>query len=78
MMRESVIYQDIKQEGWQEGHQEGERSMVLKLLDRKLGTLPAEIRATVNTLSRPKLEALGEALLDFGSINDLSQWLENH
>jgi predicted transposase/invertase (TIGR01784 family) len=82
MMRESVIYQDIKQEGWQEGRQEGlvegERTLVFRLLDRKLGTLPSEIRSTVNTLSLLQLEALGEALLDFGSIDDLSQWLETH
>jgi predicted transposase/invertase (TIGR01784 family) len=78
--------QEGRQEGWQEGRQEGrqeglldgERTLVLRLLDRKLGSLPSEARSAINTLSLPQLESLGEALLDFESINDLSQWLETH
>jgi transcription termination factor NusB len=72
-----------KQEGRQEGRQEGleeglqhERSLVLRQLDRKLGSLPAIIRSTITNLSLTQLEALGEALLDFESINDLQAWLE--
>ncbi|BAB74323.1 Rpn family recombination-promoting nuclease/putative transposase [Anabaena sp. FACHB-709] len=85
MMRESVIYQEIleegeqrgEQRGRQEGRQEGERSLVLRLLTRKLGELPPQIREQVEILSLSELENLGEALLDFTSLLDLEAWLAN-
>jgi predicted transposase YdaD len=72
MMRESVIYQEILQEG----RQEGERSLVLRLLARKVGTLPQEVRSRVENLPLEQLENLGEALLNFSSISDLQAWLD--
>ncbi|WP_414566400.1 MULTISPECIES: Rpn family recombination-promoting nuclease/putative transposase [unclassified Anabaena] len=81
MMRESVIYQEIleegEQRGRQEGRQEGERRLVLRLLTRKLGELPPEIREQVEALNLEQLENLGEALLDFTSLLDLQAWLAN-
>ncbi|WP_235620689.1 DUF4351 domain-containing protein [Halothece sp. PCC 7418] len=74
MMRESVIYQDIIQEGRQEGRQEGERSLILRLLTRRVGELPQQWRDRVNSLSLEQLENLGEALLDFQGIGDLETW----
>jgi predicted transposase YdaD len=80
MMRESVIYQEILEEGEQRGEKKGEqreRSLVLRQLTRKLGELPPEIREQVETLSLEQLENLGEALLDFTSLLDLQAWLAN-
>lgn len=76
-MRESVIYQEILEEGRQEGRQEGERSLILRLLSRRFGELPEATRSRIETLSIEQLEALAEALLDFGSIADLEAWF-NH
>jgi predicted transposase YdaD len=73
MMRESVIYQDIIQEGRQEGEQR-ERSLILRLLTRRVGELPQQWRDRVNSLSLEQLENLGEALLDFQGIGDLETW----
>jgi predicted transposase/invertase (TIGR01784 family) len=86
IMRQSVIYQDILQEGRTEGEQRGRtegrteeaRSLILRLLTRRVGTLPAPIEAQVQALDLPKLEALGEALLDFTEMNDLVEWLGQH
>jgi predicted transposase YdaD len=87
VLRESPWYQEILQEGERKGKQEGRqegleegsqqeaRSLVLRQLDRKLGTIPPDVRSTTSTLSLTKLESLGEALLDFVSIEDLIQWL---
>jgi predicted transposase YdaD len=72
-MRESVIYQDILVEG----RQEGERFLVLRLLTRKFGELPQDLLKEVEALSLEQIENLGEALLDFTSINDLQGWLES-
>lgn len=79
VMRESVIYQEIleegRQEGWQEGRQEGERSLVLKQLMRRVGVLSEEARSQIFALSLEQLEALGVALLDFGTVAELEDWL---
>ncbi|MCF4969712.1 Rpn family recombination-promoting nuclease/putative transposase [Nostoc sp. CMAA1605] len=74
MMRESVIYQDILSEGEKIGEQR-ERSLILRLLTRRVGELPQSMRERVETLSLEQVEHLGEALLDFQAIADLETWL---
>ena len=69
-MRESVIYQDILQQG--------ESGIILKQLKHKFGVVPLELQAKIQQLSTTQLEALGEALLDFTSPEDLSSWLEQN
>jgi Domain of unknown function (DUF4351) len=59
---------------WEE---KGQRSLILRQLNRRVGSLPDGIRAQVQVqaLALNQLEALSEALLDFNSLNDLSNWL---
>jgi predicted transposase YdaD len=64
-----------RQEGEQQGRQEEALSFVLRLLPRRVGTVPPEIEAQIRTLSLQQLEELGEALLDFSQISDLQNWL---
>ncbi len=71
VMRESTMYQSILREG----HTAGEKALILKLLTRKLGSLSPEVTAKVSALSLERLEAFGEALLDFTSFRDLESWL---
>ncbi|MBD2346514.1 DUF4351 domain-containing protein [Anabaena subtropica] len=85
MMRESVIYQEILAEGEQIGERRGEqigeqreRSLVLRLLTRRVGELPQDASDRIATLSLEQLENLGEALLDFTSLADLLLWLDGH
>ena len=73
-MRESVIYQDIIREGEEKGFQKGERSLILRLLTRRVGELPQTWRDRVHSLSLEQLENLGEALLDFQGMTDLETW----
>ena len=63
-MRESVIYQDILREGREEGLRR-ERSLVLRLLTRKVGKLSPEMCDHTNKPTLKQLEKLGEALLVF-------------
>jgi predicted transposase/invertase (TIGR01784 family) len=65
-------------EGRTEGRAEGERSLVLRLLRRRVGTLPTSVEAQVQALDLPQLEALGEALLDFAQLSDLTDWLQSN
>jgi predicted transposase/invertase (TIGR01784 family) len=74
-MRESTMYQAILQEGEAVGRATGERDLVLKLLARKVGNLSPELISRVSSLNLDRLEALGEALLDFTSLADLESWL---
>jgi predicted transposase/invertase (TIGR01784 family) len=67
VMRESTMYQSILREG--------EQGLVLKLLNRKVGSLSPQLQTRVRGLSIDRLEALGEALLDFQSVADLESWL---
>ncbi len=71
-MQGSVIYQDILQEGLQKGRQEGlqkgrqesrqeeGRSIILRLLNLKLGVISAEQKAQIAQLSLEQLESLGK------------------
>ncbi|MBD1928713.1 DUF4351 domain-containing protein [Trichocoleus sp. FACHB-90] len=77
-MRESPLYQEILQEGLQQGIQQGEVSLALRQLTRRLGTLPPQLRSQIQQLSTVQVEALGEALLDFSTTQDLVAWLQNH
>nr|WP_242041860.1 DUF4351 domain-containing protein [Alkalinema sp. FACHB-956] len=55
----------------------GERSILLRQLNRKFGALDDRTLDRINVLAIEQLESLGEALLDFGSIEDLTTWLDN-
>ncbi|NJN92144.1 MAG: DUF4351 domain-containing protein [Leptolyngbyaceae cyanobacterium SL_5_14] len=93
-MRESVIYQEILKEGLQEGRQrglqqglqeglqqglqQGKLSLALRQLSRRVGEIPVESKAQIQALSLSQLEELGEALLDFSTLEDLMVWLRSH
>ncbi|MGB8699783.1 MAG: DUF4351 domain-containing protein, partial [Thermosynechococcaceae cyanobacterium] len=82
VLRDSPWYLEIRQEGRQEdelrGRTEEARSLVLRLLARRIGTLPIDTEVQVQELNLPQLEALGEALLDFSSPGDLTNWLQSN
>jgi predicted transposase/invertase (TIGR01784 family) len=82
VMRESVIFQDILEEGKQEGRQEGRQeeaiSLIMRLLTRRFGTMDAQLQQRIRDLSLVRQEDLAEALLDFSEISDLVAWLEEN
>jgi hypothetical protein len=57
---------------------EGGATVLLKLLARVCGPVPEEIEQRVRRLPIERLEALGEALLDFRSLPDVQAWLDAH
>jgi hypothetical protein len=62
------------QEGIDQGI-ERERSLVVRLLTKRVGTLPSEVRDRIDQLPIDQVEALGEALLEFRTLTDLEAWL---
>ena len=71
-LKETRVYREIKQEG----REEEAVNFVTRLLTKRFGELPQEVRSLVLGLSLSRLEELGEALLDFTSVADLQSWLQ--
>jgi predicted transposase/invertase (TIGR01784 family) len=84
VMRESVTYQDIleqgvqqgMQRGVQQGMQRGEVAILQRLISRRFGELEPQVNERIQRLAIPQLEDLGEALLDFSNASDLAAWLQ--
>ncbi len=58
------------------GYERGKQELVQRLLQKRVGELPQQVRQSIQTLSLNQLEALGEALLDFTKLEDLLNWLD--
>jgi len=75
LMRESVIYQELRSEAREEAKQ-SEVNLLLRLLARHFGqVVPLTMATQVRSLDLAQLESLGETLLDFTSLADLEAWL---
>jgi predicted transposase YdaD len=82
IMKESVIYQEIRAEAIAEGEvigeARGEARLILRLLSKKFGTLSDRYQTTISNLALEQMESLSEALLDFSNISDLDHWLNEN
>ncbi|WP_338430512.1 DUF4351 domain-containing protein [Synechococcus elongatus] len=63
------------QKGIQQGIQQGEVAVVLRLLNRCLGSLSPAQTAQIQGLTLERVEELSESLLDFKTVADLDAWL---
>lgn len=62
-------------QGREQGITEGKEALVVRLLWRRLGSVPVQAAARLPLLSAEQLDELGEALLDFETASDLETWL---
>ena len=76
-LKQTRVYQEAREEGLQEGLQR-ETTLVLLLLTRRLGQVAPEVRSQIQQLPVEQLEELGEALLDFSSVQNLMDWLQEY
>ncbi|UXE62899.1 MAG: Rpn family recombination-promoting nuclease/putative transposase [Woronichinia naegeliana WA131] len=82
-IKQTRVYQEAKQEGrqegrqegLQEGRQEGEIHLLIRQLSRRFGKISDRRVQVINSLTLEQLDDLGEALLDFGELADLDNWL---
>jgi Domain of unknown function (DUF4351)/Putative transposase, YhgA-like len=65
----------FERSGIEIGKQQEALSMVTRLLNRRLGNIDDTLVDRLRGLSVEELEGLGEALLDFTSVADLTNWL---
>jgi predicted transposase YdaD len=63
-------------QGEREGELKGQQELVLRLLKRRVGNLSSDLETRVRALPLARLEALGEALLDFTRMEDAIAWFE--
>lgn len=61
----------------EQGREIEARSLIIKLLNRRLGNIPDVLLSQVHALSLEQLEALADALLDFSTLADLEGWLQD-
>ena len=64
--------------GLEQGLEQGlarERNLIVRLIKRKLGAINVDIESRIITLNIDALERVGEALLDFSTVEDLTNWL---
>lgn len=74
-VEQEVIMETIT--SWEKrGQLKGKVNLVIRLLHRKLGQLPPSLETMIQSLEIEEIEALGEALLDFNDVDDLSTWLQ--
>ena len=61
----------------QQGIERGQMALILRQLPRRIGQgLTSALENQIRQLPLLQLEALAEALLDFSTVEDLQQWLE--
>jgi hypothetical protein len=77
IMRLAPLYQQDREKAVQQGMQREGATLVLRLLNRRLGQVSATVEEQIRQLPVEQLEDLGEALLDFDSEADLLNWLDN-
>ena len=78
-LRETKVYQEALEEGREEGREEGElsakKSLILRQLNLKLGSITLKLEQKIKQLNPNQLDNLALALLDFLDLEDLHQWL---
>ena len=60
------------------GYERGKLETILQLLNKLLGEVSQENRATIESLTLEQLNTLCKALLNFTSTDDLVRWLQQN
>ena len=69
--------QQGKEEGLQQGKEEGKADLLIRLLSKRFGNLDSSLESRIRELAVSQIEALGDNLFDFSSLDDVDNWLEN-
>jgi hypothetical protein len=75
IMQLSPLYLEKIQAAERIGGQKEAQTLILRLLNKRVGLLSPELQLQVKALPLARLEELGEALLDFVNLADLEVWL---
>ncbi|MDM3863187.1 MAG: DUF4351 domain-containing protein, partial [Aphanizomenon gracile PMC644.10] len=76
--RKMPLISPTEQLAMERGELKGEQQLIIRQLNRRVGAMESSLIDLIHRLTVEKLELLGEALLDFSSVTDLEQWLQNN
>jgi predicted transposase/invertase (TIGR01784 family) len=62
----------------QEGIKAGQRALILRMLERRVGVVNPDVVSRIGELSVEQLESLVEEVVGFSSLSDLMVWLEQN
>jgi predicted transposase/invertase (TIGR01784 family) len=68
--------EEARQEARLKGIKQGKVEVIWSWFNRLLGQLNPDIESQINELSIEQLDNLGEAVLDFSNVEDLTAWLQ--
>jgi Domain of unknown function (DUF4351) len=77
LMALSQVFLDWEQKTINTAQKQATESLVLRQLTRRVGEVKPDLLSRVQELSLAQVEALGEALLDFSTVDDLVEWLRS-
>ncbi len=77
VMNLSTAYVEWEQKTLEQGRQEGEKRLIIRQINKRFDVILDALIEQIHQLSIEQLELLSEAFLDFSTITDLEQWLEN-
>jgi predicted transposase/invertase (TIGR01784 family) len=77
-LEETRVYIDAKAEGEARGEVKEAQSLILRLLNRRVGKVSSEVETRIKSLPLARLEELHDAALDFTQIGDLTIWLDGN
>ena len=66
------------EQGIEQGIKQANLRLILRLLERSVGFMSLDTQSRIAQLSAEQLQSLGEALLDFTTLSDLTAWLQAH
>ncbi len=66
-----------KLEGKREGKREGQSQLLMQLMEKRFSQIPSSWKEEILSFSEDKLAALGEAVLEAKSLEDLEQFFED-
>ena len=78
IMQLSPLYLEKIQAAERVGGQKEAQTLILRLLNRRVGVLPLELELQVKALPLERLEDLHDAALDFTQIAELESWLSQN
>lgn len=68
----------VMQEGIEVGIKAGQRALILRMLERRIGTVNPDVVSRIGELSVEQLESLVDEVVGFSSLSDLMGWLEEN
>ncbi len=56
---------------------EREKKLIIRQINKKIGQIDRELETEIRSLNIDVIEALGEAIFDLNTVEDLQNWLNN-